>query len=256
MRPIKIWIHGLSGRMGSALQNRIACDQNHQFSLIGGSTHENTLLVEDNPWENTDLVIDVSSANGNSTLLEAALKITKKPAFLICTTGISTKTLENWKNLASEAAIMQASNTSLGIFLCMKVSTLIAPICTKQDFDCEIVETHHRYKLDQPSGTALFLAENIAASANLNISIARQKPRQPGELGVHSIRGGAIFGEHSIRFISENEEITISHRALNRSLFADGALLLAQWLSKQSAGFYQLENLTIENIMKIVNQKL
>jgi 4-hydroxy-tetrahydrodipicolinate reductase len=113
-------------------------------------------------------------------------------------------------------------------------------------FDIEIVESHHRNKVDSPSGTALLLAKNISEEIpKSEIISSRKSKRRAEEIGVHSIRGGNVFGEHHISFLGDSEEIVFSHRALSRSLFANGALVLGKWLADRKPGFYGLSDVEL-----------
>ena len=104
--------------------------------------------------------------------------------------------------------------------------------------------------MDAPSGTALFLAENVAkASKGLKVCQNRDGKRLDHEIGVHALRGGGVFGEHEIRFMSPSEEISISHKAYSRELFAKGALVLGKWLSSQESGKYSLFDIKLEDLV-------
>ena len=117
----------------------------------------------------------------------------------------------------------------------------------KLGFDIEICEAHHRGKRDAPSGTAKHLADAIAETLTRARPIFhRDGGRLPGEIGIHSVRGGGVFGEHEVRLLGDNEELAVTHRALNRAIFARGALTLSRWLLAQRAGFYTLDDVEIE----------
>ena len=158
--------------------------------------------------------------------------------------------IENWKDFiyAKKIRCLIAPNTSLGVLIQMQVAKKIAKILSKHDFDIEITESHHRYKKDSPSGTAKFLAENIAAQENLNICTNRTGERSKQELGLVALRGGNIFGEHTIKFLGLSEELEIRHRALSRKLFAEGAIVLGNWLNHQKVGFYKLEDIDYSDL--------
>ena len=251
-----IWIHGSSGRMGKEIQ-RLIVEQHPDLRLAGGSSRHfegehfhqgrpvtSELLAQSLAQGEIDVVLDFSGVEGNETLI-AALATGKASgkAVLVGTTGLSDQQLARWRELADhqKLKLLIAPNTSLGILLTVKAALLAAVPLAGAGFDIEITETHHRAKKDAPSGTARFIADTLAAGVpGLHVTTERQGPRQPGEIGVHAVRGGGVIGEHEVRLIGDNEEITISHRAFSRSLFAAGALVLATWLVRQKPGCYGL----------------
>jgi len=251
-----VWIHGISGRMGREIREVCLHSRADQFKLIGGSARsaeDDTQQIVSSPAAiaaqllrtKTQIVLDFSSASGNQLLLTAleSSESIRDLSVLIGSTGMNQEDYQNWCNLAKKRLfrLLFAPNTSIGILMAVKAASLIAPSLKQLGFDIEITETHHRRKLDAPSGTARFLAESVAGSVgDLKIVTARHGGRQENELGVHAVRGGGVFGEHEIRLIGDSEEVCVSHRAFSRTLFADGALVLASWLFSQKAGVYSL----------------
>lgn len=236
---IKVNINGLGGKMGK----EISC-------LI--EKNEDYLLIQ-NKYDEFDIILDFSSPEGNRILLEflESKNIVEK-SILIGTTGIEKDQLALWEKISLENSlnVLVAPNTSLGILMAVRAAMQLVGVLEQEDFDVEIVETHHRHKLDAPSGTALFLANNVAkASKNLQVCTSRSAIREKHQLGVHAVRGGGVFGEHEIRFISSSEEISISHRAFSRELFGKGALVLGKWLNKQNPGFYNLFDIKLEDMI-------
>lgn len=247
-RAINVWINGISGRMGKILEEALTEDSS--YMLLGGASR-GTFKEESEKLKSTELVIDFSSKEGNEALMQLLREepSLRKKSFLICTTGLDERALNFWKKLASverEARVLIAPNTSLGVLLARKASLAIASTAKKEGFDFVLEETHHRYKKDAPSGTALFLAETLAQVTGLRVATDCNYEKNPPQksLHVHASRGGGVFGEHTIRLISDSEEITISHRAFSRDLFAKGALFLGKWLHAQKGGFYSLENVS------------
>ena len=247
-KALKVWVNGISGRVGEVLQSMIPKDKS--FELIGGASSKN-FAEESKKISEADLIIDFSSKEGSEALMKLVANnpsLTKK-SFLICTTGLSKETNDFWKSLPSkekEARVLIAPNTSLGILLTRQASLAVAKTAQKEGFDIVLEETHHRYKKDAPSGTALFLAEALAGNTGLKlVTDCDHEKNLPSEsLHVHATRGGGVFGEHTIRLISDSEEISITHRAFSRDLFAKGALFLGKWLHTQKGGFYSLENVS------------
>ena len=253
-----IWIHGINGKMGRMLEE--AVEASSQFELLGGSSRElvesfsqgekvkNKIPLKEGLKE-ASLVIDFSTINGNKALYEIAAQ-NPPSCYLIATTGLDPQMKQAWQQLAEKGSkVLFAANTSLGVLLSHLVSKQVAKALRGLDFDIEIHETHHRHKVDAPSGTALFLANGIGEQENLKVTTDRKGRRQDGEIGVAALRGGSVFGEHTIHFLGEREEITISHRALSRKLFASGGLILGKWLlKKKEVGFFELKDIAIEEL--------
>lgn len=264
----RVWINGLSGRMGLELQSIMASLP--QWELIGGTSAGELIdrehNIHDQSWqnlpqclENCDVLIDFSSPTANQDLYAALReqKSIREKAVLIGTTGLSAEQQQLWIQLSFERKLrlMLAPNTSLGVLLTLKMSEQIAEILHKLDFDIEVLESHHRAKIDAPSGTAKFLAEGIAQTIQARTTYGRQARRENDEIGIASLRGGTVFGEHEVRFLGQNEEITVSHRALSRRLFAEGALLLCEWIYMKPAGSYRLEDVSIQDMLHLLQNR-
>ncbi|MBI2603906.1 MAG: 4-hydroxy-tetrahydrodipicolinate reductase [Deltaproteobacteria bacterium] len=242
----KLWVHGLTGRMGASIRQELGA---FHFSLVGGSGLESGLSELSSGLSESDCIIDVTSPIGHDTLIEAfeGGELTKKRV-LICTTGLSKQQLGHWKQTAKPRGltVLAAPNTSLGILLMLKSALAVAGLSLANGFDIEMEETHHRGKADAPSGTAIFLARNLCkTNPKLKVTSQRKGAREKNEIGISATRGGGVFGEHRIRFLGDHEELAITHRAFSRSLFARGALLLTEWLVKQQPGFHKLEEVSL-----------
>jgi 4-hydroxy-tetrahydrodipicolinate reductase len=171
----------------------------------------------------------------------------RKP-LLIGTTGFPAQLTSIFDEAAKEIPLLVAPNTSIGVTLLLEL-TRIAAKALPADFDVEIVEAHHRMKKDAPSGTALALgkaavagrgeaAGSRAGTAPANVSTERSGERRTGDIGYAVIRGGDIVGDHTVLFAGTGEQITVGHRALDRAIFARGAVRAALWLAGQPAGRY------------------
>lgn len=192
-----------------------------------------------------DVIIDFSHHSALPALLEFAEE-RHLPA-VICTTGHTEEELARLARAAERIPVFYSRNMSLGINLLMALCRR-AGKALGTDFDVEIVEKHHRNKLDAPSGTALMLADAVASADEEPHPLtfdrtARRAVRPRGEIGISSVRGGSIVGEHEVIFAGKDEVITLSHAAMSREVFATGALRAAAFLVGKSAGRYDMDDL-------------
>ena len=161
---------------------------------------------------------------------------------VIGTTGLSDEQLRQVEEAAKDVAVVLAPNMSVGVNLLRAVVEELA--AKLEGYDVEVVEAHHRNKKDAPSGTALFLARAAAGGRDERLEdvavYGREglSPREPGEIGIHALRGGAVVGEHRLVFYSDGEEVEVVHRALSRRTFADGALRAARFAANAKPGLY------------------
>lgn len=260
---IAAWINGSSGKMGKEIKSAMAKDAHYHLLGGNGRTFEGDPFLlgktvdqinlghalKKNPIK---LVFDFSNHDGSS-LLYGALSTANISdlSILIGSTGLSEELIIKWQQLAAanSVRILIAPNTSIGVLVSAKVAAEAGAALFPKGFDIEIVETHHNKKADAPSGTAKhYAALLLNRLPGLKTVFPRTGSRQENELGMHSIRGGGVFGEHEVRIISANEEVKITHRAFSRSLFSKGALDLGRWLVKQKPGFYRLENVELKDI--------
>lgn len=203
-------------------------------------------------FKESDIVIDFSTPNGLNSCLSYVEKY--DIPFVSGTSGISQEILLKMKNLGEKRKICWSMNMSLGANLVSIISGQIAKILN--DFDCEIIESHHNKKIDSPSGTAFLIANAICENRNIDlqnvIKCGRNgnEIRKKDEIGFHSIRGGSIFGEHEIKFIGLEESVSIKHTAFNRAIFATGAIKCAIILLKEikENGFFSFQDLIMPKI--------
>lgn len=232
--------------MGQEIE-RLARSGEHGVTLVGGSAEELSApeLARELARKRVDLIVDFSTPEGNAVLMKAVTgSKVQGAAILVGTTGLSSAAISAWARAtkAQKLRLLVAPNTSVGVLIGLKAALLAAVPLAGLGFDVEVVETHHRMKKDAPSGTAKFFAENLHAGIKgSKVVTNRRGARKTGEIGVHSVRGGGVFGEHEIRIVGMDEELTISHRAFSRKLFASGALVLGRWLVRQKAGRHHLE---------------
>ena len=238
---LKIGIYGSSGRMGKMIQE---CLKEYENAKVTALFDKNSSNLEDF-FKSSDVVIDFSMPEGTKALLEFAKK-NPKP-LCIGTTGLSKDELNLMKEISKNMPILYATNMSLGVAVLNKLAFLASKALS--EFDAEILEMHHRYKKDAPSGTALTLAENVAIARNLDLDKVRVSgrdgiigQRSKDEIAVMSLRGGDIVGRHTAGFYGNGEFIELNHTATSRATFANGAIKAAIWLSSQKNGLYDIND--------------
>ncbi|MCD7824061.1 MAG: 4-hydroxy-tetrahydrodipicolinate reductase [Oscillospiraceae bacterium] len=192
-----------------------------------------------------DVIIDFSHPSALPGLLDYAK--TNGTALVLATTGYSEQDISDIKSASSQVPIFFTANMSIGINLLSALAKKAATILG-DSYDIEIVEKHHNQKIDAPSGTALMLADSInqVRDERYNYIYDRhssRKKRDKTEIGIHSVRGGTIVGEHEIIFAGRDEVITLSHSAASKEVFAVGAVNAAVFLSGKPAGMYSMQDL-------------
>lgn len=246
--PIRIALSGATGRMGRAIR-RLAEETSGGFSVaaIGRATGLDILAVDDaGPLlANVDVLIDVSAPAQLTAILSAHAHRLAGRALVIGTTGLDRDQEVALDELARTAAVLVAANFSLGVNLLLDLVRRAASVLPGQQFDAEIVEAHHRAKADAPSGTALALAKALAEGRGEELERVRRDgrsgrtgPRPSHEIGIHAIRGGGVVGQHRVLFLGGRERIEIAHEALDRDVFAEGALTAARWIAGRPPGRY------------------
>ncbi len=195
-----------------------------------------------------DVVIDFSVPDAAAAILEFCVR--SHTSAVICTTALSDSLISRIRDAAEQIPIFRSGNMSIGVNL-MRALIRQARSTLGDAFDIEIVETHHNRKKDAPSGTALMLADAITEADGVRHPYVfgrseKDRRREPGEIGFHSIRGGTIVGEHEVRFLGEDEEISIRHAAYSKQVFAQGALRAARFLLTKENGLYTMEDLVSE----------
>ncbi len=247
---INILLHGCNGKMGQAVTN--AARDRKDLKIIcgvdpfGSSNYDYPVYSSfDDVSESVDVIIDFS----NPALIENLCKYSESRSVpvVVCTTGLSSEQSEMVKSLSEKVPVFSSGNMSLGINLlielCKKASSVFG-----DGFDVEIVEKHHNLKLDAPSGTALMIADGISNVRDDDPRYVYDRhsyraKRTKSEIGIHSVRGGTIVGEHSVIFAGNDEVLTISHQAQSKSLFATGALSAAMYISSLQAGLYDMSDM-------------
>lgn len=226
--------------MGQLLMQEVKASED--LSLSGGCDRGSDLSAE-KLFEISDIVIDFSSPE--ASLHHAQLASQNKKALLIGTTGFSPEQIDQLKKFGEAAPILLSANTSLGVNLLVQLTKKVAGILGN-DYAIEILESHHKHKVDAPSGTALALGKAAAEGRNIDFeshkSIDRNGARKADDIGFSVMRGGDVVGEHTVYFYGEGERLELTHRATDRKLFAKGAITTAKWLATQKSGFYTMDD--------------
>ena len=247
---INILMSGCNGRMGQVIVSLVK-DRNDVQIVCGVDTYDgikNEFPVYadfENISEKVDVIIDFSNPSALDGLLSYSVK--NNVPCVLCTTGYNEAQISAIENAAKSVAVFRSGNMSLGINLLIEISKMAAKVFGS-DFDIEIVEKHHNKKIDAPSGTALMIADEISTVTDYDPEYVYdrhsvRKKRDKKEVGISSVRGGTIVGEHDVIFAGDNEVLTISHQAQSRSLFAIGALNAAVFLADKAAGSYNMSDL-------------
>ncbi|MGE3630759.1 MAG: 4-hydroxy-tetrahydrodipicolinate reductase [Sandaracinaceae bacterium] len=248
---IRIAVHGATGRMGGAIlallrdadDLALAAAYTAKDDPRSGDDLDGVTLspIEPGTALSGDVVIDFSSLAG----LRALAKRDDVPALVSGTTGLTDDDRAALAALAQRAPVVWAPNMSVGVnvlfYLAEEAARRLGP-----GFDAEIVEMHHRYKVDAPSGTAMRLAERVAKGKGLDRDAfvygreGAAGPRRDDEIGVMTLRGGGVIGEHTLYLTDAGERIELTHRAFDRAIFARGALTAARWVHGKRPGLYTM----------------
>ena len=264
MAAVKVGVVGCAGRMGRLNLATIAASEDCE--IAGGSEHPDSkwigrdvgeligsdplgLQVVDDPdalFAAADVVVDFTRPG--PSLLHAAAAVRHQTALVLGTTGFDSAQQAEVATAAEATAIMQAANMSLGVNLLLALVEQAAAVLTP-DYDIEVLEMHHRHKVDAPSGTALALGLAAAAGRAVDLEEVSQRvrdghigERRRGDIGFATLRGGDVAGEHSVIFAAAGERIELTHKAGNREIFSQGAIRAAAWLAGRPPGLYSMKD--------------
>lgn len=232
---IRAIVCGYKGYMGSTVCRLL--ESNPLFEFFGGIDQDNS-----DCWEcGADVIIDFSSPKGTMQMLDFAVEF--KVPVVIATTGFNELQEEEILKASEVIPVFKSANMSFEVALFK--NTLKHLASKLEDADIEIVEIHHNRKIDSPSGTAKLLADAINSGLDVqrNVVYGRQGKREKNEIGIASLRGGNIVGEHSVKFFNQFETLEITHTAHTREVFAEGSLKAAEFLVKQKPGIYTMDDL-------------
>lgn len=264
MKKIKAAVVGAGGRMGMTILELLTL--NDDFEIVGASEFEghqvtgrklssvlpgykSNLRVEhlhDKAFSKADGIIDFSSPDSSVATAEFAARHGK--ALVIGTTGFNNKQIKHINELSGSFPCVMSPNMSVGVNIMFEISKQLTDLL-HDDFDIEILESHHRNKKDSPSGTALKLAELIAATMGKklkDIAVYSRHgnigARKKGEVGIQTLRGGDVVGEHSLLFYGDGERLELTHKANSRKTFASGAIRALKWLVDKPHGLYSMKD--------------
>lgn len=261
---MKIAINGASGRMGKALIHAGSEDKNVQLGaafditssgsigrdagVVAGIGDTGIVIADELASHHTDFEVLIDFSVPECTMQSLEVCRTYGKAMVVGTTGLDDNQKQKLQEAGKEIAIVFSPNMSVGVNLCLELLQTAAKMLG-DDYDVEIIEAHHRHKIDAPSGTALRMGEVVAKSLGRNINECAVYGRQghTGErdkktIGFETIRAGDIVGEHTVMFCGMGERIEITHKATSRMTFAKGAIRAAIWVAAQEKGLYDMQD--------------
>lgn len=255
---IRIAVSGASGRMGHAIARLAA--ESRDIVLVGGMERGGrrgggipgygtltTPETADEIIEDADVVLDFSAPEFLLRLLDTQWDTLAGRGLVVGTTGLDDEVLRRLDELAKQSAVLVSANFSIGVNVLLALVEDAARMLPADHYDVEIVETHHRGKADAPSGTALALGRAVASGRGARLEELRRDgrtgrigERPTGEIGFHALRGGGVAGEHQVHFLGNRERLELNHSAADRSVFAEGAILAANWIAGKPPGHYTM----------------
>ncbi len=246
---IRIIMHGCNGRMGQMISD--ICKEEEEVKIVAGIDVAEVQNLSYPVFTDitkcdvkADVMIDFSTAKAADAVLDYCVE--KQLPLVFCTTGLSEEQLKKMDLASEKIPILKSANMSLGINILFELLQRAAKVLAAAGFDIEIVEKHHNQKLDAPSGTALALADAVNDALNgayeytFDRSTERKK-RESSEIGISSVRGGTIVGEHEVIFAGKDEVIELKHTAYSRAVFGKGAVEAAKFISGKAAGYYDMQ---------------
>lgn len=247
---VRIIMHGCNGHMGQVISGLAAQDPDVEIvagiDIADQGKNSYPVFTDIQACQvEADAIIDFSSAKAVDALLDYSA--VRRIPVVVCTTGLSEAQLAKLEETSSKVAVLKSANMSLGINTLMKLIQDAAKVLATAGFDMEIVERHHKLKLDAPSGTALALADSLNEAMDHAYHYVydrsqRREQRDSKEIGLSAVRGGTIVGEHEVIFAGPDEVIEFKHTAHSKAVFGKGAIEAAKFLAGKPAGRYDMSN--------------
>ena len=246
---LNVLVNGCNGKMGNVVCELISENENMQviagFDKVSYSDSKFPIFTDINSINIVpDVIIDFSLPIATLNILDYAK--TNKIPMVIATTGFTPEQTDEIKNASKVIPIFKSANMSFDIMIMKKLVSWLAPLM--KDTDIEIIEAHHNRKIDSPSGTAQMLADSINSALGNTLHCEynrhdKHEKRDKNEIGMSSIRGGNIVGEHTVQFIGDFETFEIKHTSYSRNVFAEGSLKAANFIVNQKPGLYCMEDM-------------
>lgn len=247
---VKIMMHGCNGVMGQVISKIVEETEGAVMACgvdrVDDGHNDYPVFTDINACDvEVDAIIDFSAAPAVDGLLDFAVE--RQIPVVLCTTGLSDEQLERVHEASKKTAVLRSANMSLGVNTLFKVLKSMTKLLADAGFDIDIVEKHHRRKLDAPSGTAIALAEAVNEPLNNEYEFVydrsqRREQRPKKEIGISAVRGGTIVGEHEIIFAGQDEVIELKHTAYSRAIFGKGAVSAVLYLAGKEAGMYDMSD--------------
>ena len=247
---VKIIMHGCNGHMGQVISGIVEKDPDAEIvagiDIADQGKNSYPVFTDIDACQvEADAIIDFSSAKATDKLLEYSAA--RQIPVVLCSTGLSQVQLAKVEETSRKVAVLKSANMSLGINTLLKLVQDAAKVLAAAGFDMEIVEKHHRLKLDAPSGTALALADSINEAMDNQYHYVydrsqKREKRDDKEIGISAVRGGTIVGEHEIIFAGQDEVIEFKHTAYSKAIFGKGAVEAAKFLAGKPAGRYDMSD--------------
>ena len=247
---VKIIMHGCNGHMGQVISGIVEKDPDAEIvagiDIADQGKNSYPVFTDIDACQvEADAIIDFSSAKATDKLLEYSAA--RQIPVVLCSTGLSQEQLAKVEETSRKVAVLKSANMSLGINTLLKLVQDAAKVLAAAGFDMEIVEKHHRLKLDAPSGTALALADSINEAMDNQYHYVydrsqKREKRDDKEIGISAVRGGTIVGEHEIIFAGQDEVIEFKHTAYSKAIFGKGAVAAAKFLAGKPAGRYDMSD--------------
>ena len=247
---VKIIMHGCNGHMGQVISGIVEKDPDAEIvagiDIADQGKNSYPVFTDIDACQvEADAIIDFSSAKATDKLLEYSAA--RQIPVVLCSTGLSEEQLAKVEETSKKVAVLKSANMSLGINTLLKLVQDAAKVLATAGFDMEIVEKHHRLKVDAPSGTALALADSINEAMDNKYHYVydrsqKREKRDDKEIGISAVRGGTIVGEHEIIFAGQDEVIEFKHTAYSKAIFGKGAVEAAVYLADKPAGLYDMKD--------------